>query len=303
MEERGQIQAYQSHSFCILFETAPIWILALRPNICRWIYLPTCNSLEHLISIISQHKIDKTLYLLLIRYLGNHRLRFSAPTQDVIYLVSGTIPFLNDKSFEIGQKKGIFITDHHLHLRRACDNSPLQLTRFKHTSFGGATNFEGVYGYNFPIDKPKQSSFRRKLGDYMDYSIPPTSISTNEMTLSYQKIVPVQYLHRLVHYPTHFSATGFGYRCLCNHELASLFGLDIHLQPHDVKSLNVKTFSFVPIQILDQLLVPLMAVTSNPIDVTQDLPLPPIYKDPGYTLIPQISKHLPNTFFCNWFWL
>ena len=148
MEERGQIQAYQSHSFCILFETAPIWLLALRPNICHWIYLPTCNSLEHLISIITQHKIDKTLYLLLIRYVGNHRLRFSAPTQDVIYLVSGTIPFLNDKSLQIGQKKGIFITDHHFNLRRGLHSSPLHLTRFKHTSCGGATNFEGVYGYN-----------------------------------------------------------------------------------------------------------------------------------------------------------
>ena len=67
-----------------------------------------------------------------------------------------------------------------------------------------------------------------------------------------------------------------GYRRLSSHELASLFGLDLHIQSHEIKSLALTNFPFVPIQILDKLLLSLLTVTSNPIDAAQDLPLPPI---------------------------
>ena len=105
MEERGQLQVYPSQSFCILFETIPIWILAMRPDICHIIYVPNCDSFVNLNTILDNYKIDKTLYHLVIDFVGAHHFRFSEPNDDVLYLVSGSISFLNDISLLIRQKK------------------------------------------------------------------------------------------------------------------------------------------------------------------------------------------------------
>ena len=101
MEERGQLQVYPSQSFCILFETIPIWILAMRPDICHIIYVPNCDSFVNLNTILDNYKIDKTLYHLVIDFVGAHHFRFSEPNDDVLYLVSGSISFLNDISLLI----------------------------------------------------------------------------------------------------------------------------------------------------------------------------------------------------------
>ena len=297
VEERGQLQYYTSQSFCLLFETVPIWLLALRPDFCQWIYIPTCNSLEHLESIIAQHKIDKTLYSLVIGFVGKSRFRFHEPKHDVLHLVSGSIPFLNEKSIQIGTKKGIFITDHHLTLRRTLPQRQLNLTRFKHSLAGGATTFEGVFGYNPHGYDPQFPPFKRKLGDFMDYSIPPMYRTTSEMVISSQKLAPIQYIHRLVHFPTHFSANGFGYRYLTSVELSKLFGFDIPCNASALKTVPVTAFPIVPIQVLDILLKPVLLQIPATTSPSTTLHLPPSYHDPGYTTLHHLNKRLPHSWY------
>ena len=237
------------------------------------------------------------MYLILIDYLGKSCLRFKVPTQEVVYLVSGSIPFLNDKSAQIGKNKGIFITDHFFNLRRGLTRNPLNLIRFKHSSYGGATNYEGVFGYSTDQYEPILSPFKRKLGDYMDYGIPPIYTNTTEMALSHKKILPIKFLDRLVHYPTHFSATGFGYRYLTSTELVSLFGFDIPMSSSHRESITSKSFPIVPIHVLDTLLKPLLVSLPSTSSQQFKFSLPPIYKDSGFTFLPKLQRKLPHTWF------
>ena len=215
----------------VFFEITPIWILAMRPDICHTIYVPNCESFVDLNTILDNYKIDKTLYHLVIDFVGAHRFRFSEPNDDVLYLVSGSISFLNDIPLLIRQKRGIFITDKHQIHRRGLPNTNFTSHRCKHTMVGGATTFEGVYGYLDSTMTPKFSNLRRNLGDYMDYAIPPSTIKTSQLALCFRKLAPISHIHRLVYYPSPFSSTDFGYRSLRGYELATLFGFDMSLTP------------------------------------------------------------------------
>ena len=132
VEEVGRIPKYNTHAFCLIFEREPIWLLALRKDFTRCIFIHNYNSVVEFFEHLTEHKIDNRLYENVLQHLGTSRFIFSSPTTDAIYLVSGSIPFLNEISSMIRQKRGVFITDNHLRFRRKLPRCNLELNRISH---------------------------------------------------------------------------------------------------------------------------------------------------------------------------
>ena len=109
--EEGVIMKIQPQSFCIIFEKAPIWLLALDPSYVVKIYLSEIFSFDHLYSHLLELKIDQSLYTNVISSLQPSTFEFTSPPNDVVYLISGTTVFLNERLNIIRQKQAIFVTD------------------------------------------------------------------------------------------------------------------------------------------------------------------------------------------------
>ena len=143
VEEKGQIKQFQPLVVWLIFEKAPVWLLALQPNLIQKIYVYGMYSFDHLFSCLTENKIDHTLSYLVITTLGQHSFAFTSPPTDAICLISGSISFLNDRSSLILNKKGIFITENDLRCRR----TPQDFFRLSHSKVGGATTYEVLYHY------------------------------------------------------------------------------------------------------------------------------------------------------------
>ena len=291
-EERGRVTAYEPQDFLLVFENNPIWLLALNPTFTRRIYCNKCKTLLDLLSLCADNKIEKSLYQATILILGNQRFKFSSPLCTVTTLVSGSIAFLNEKYLIFGKKKAIYITDEHKIFRRKIPQGLINLTRIKHVSLGGATNYEGLYAYSGTTATPKLSSLRRQVGNFIDYGIPPSTVLPQTQFISHKLIMPVTGLGSLVQYPTHFSLTGMGYRPLKPNELAKLFGVSTIVYQ---MTFCEDMFPIVPVQILDALLLEVLHIPHNLGTGLPQFKPPAIHVSPGSTLLPSLNLHLPNS--------
>ena len=61
MEERSRVQKNSPQSFCLLFESAPVWLLALNPRNAAYIYLLKCDFLGDFNAHLDENKINKIL--------------------------------------------------------------------------------------------------------------------------------------------------------------------------------------------------------------------------------------------------
>ena len=105
MEGQGKIQKINPQYFCLLFESAPVCLLALTPRNTDYVYLLNCDSFVDFNTHLDENKIDKNLSCSVISTLGKCRFIFSPPPDDIVYLVSGSLPYLNDKSSKILKKE------------------------------------------------------------------------------------------------------------------------------------------------------------------------------------------------------
>ena len=279
-----------TQSFCIIFGNEPVWLLALRPQFVKKVYVSGSISYAHFNSILIENNLSASLYHNVIKLLGTNIVHFSSPpSQDLIYLISGSISFLNDKSLELGTKKGIYVTEQHTRLRRTLPTTHILMKRINHAMVGGITTFEGVYCYTPDPSQPLVSSLQRTLGDYLDFSLPPNTLKDQSTCLHHKGQLPLQHIQRLVYFPTHFSASGFGYRYLTQAELKNIFGLEWTAHHFKVNS------STYPTQILDALLHSYL----QPVTTSLDSPClpPPCHHDTGFTYFPSINATLSNLWF------
>ena len=291
-EERGRVTLFEPQDFLLVFEKYPIWLLALNPSFTKRIYCNKCKTLLDLLSLCEDNKIEQSLYQATILILGNQRFRFSSPLCAVTTLVSGSMAFLNEKYLIFGKRKAIYITDEHKVFRRQVPHGLMSLSRIKHTSLGGATNYEGLYAYSGTTATPKFSSLRRQVGDFIDYGVPPTTVLPQQQFISHKSLMPVTGLSSLVQYPTHFSLNGIGYRALSPTELAKIFGVSTVVYQ---LTFHNTMFPIVPVQILDALLLAVLHSSDNlgP-DLLQFTP-PPISTSPGFTFLTSLSIRLSDS--------
>ena len=77
-EERGQIKKFVPRTFCLLFETFPVWLLALSKENTAFIYLTDYNSYSHFNSLFNEDKIVKNLYQPAVLSLGVDKFIFGS---------------------------------------------------------------------------------------------------------------------------------------------------------------------------------------------------------------------------------
>ena len=282
------------YSYHIIFESAPIWLLVFPSIPFEYIYIEGCTSFSNFSSRLIENKIDLSLYNTLVNTLGRSKFKFSSPSENVIVLLSGSLTFLNDQSLQIRQNSLIYLIDSSINSRRKLPSSRLKLQRLSHVKVGGATNYESVYAYGGGVFQPKLSSLRRKIGDFIDYSSPPDKLTTTEMFLTADGILPIRHCGRLVEYKTHFSHNGTGYKFLSTKELSTIFGLSSKIPS---LTFNNSTFPVVPVQILDSLLHPLLCHhhhNCHRLLSTTPVLLPPMQTNKNSTFLPTINQHLPH---------
>ena len=288
VEERGQIKKGCCLSFFVVFEHTPVWLSALSPTFTCKIYIDTCQSFSELNSLLIENKIEISLYQRIIACIGPTCFVFDTPPQDVITLVSGSIAFLNEKYSVFRKRKAIFITETH----KKFPNTKQPWKRIKHAMVGGATNFECLYSYTPNHISPSLSSMRRRLGDFVNYGVPPSTTRPPLDVVAHTAALSVKHLHHHIHYPTHFSHNGFGYRQLQAQELAKIFGFSTIDMPFNF---TTTMFPVVPVQILTALLSPFLNSTTAEVKSIINTALPPINKDMGSTRIHTLHATLPHS--------
>ena len=207
----------------------------------------------------------------------------------VTYLISGSISFLNEQSNWIKNKEAIYVTDTCSRFRRALPTSKLQFKRLSHTMVGGATTFEGIYAHTPQPLQVKTTTLKRRIGDFLDYSIPPSTVVMVPSAISHVNLLPVQHLNRHIHFPSHFSHNGFGYRHLTSSELLAVFGLPTWIK------ISCQTLPIPPVQWLTTILAPFLKIKDFKSAPSRTLPLPPIHDDLGYYTIPTLNVRLSNS--------
>ena len=89
MEERGNVSTLAPHSFQLVFENEPIWLLALLSTSTLHIYIEGCTAMSDFSSRLIENKIDLGLYTSIINTLGRRKFVFlSPPSRSSRYLVA-----------------------------------------------------------------------------------------------------------------------------------------------------------------------------------------------------------------------
>ena len=105
MEERGQVKKIVPQSFYLLFKSTPVCLLALNQRNAEYIQFLKCDYFVDLDAHLDENNIKKSLCHSAILSLGRKRSIFNSPPDDIIYLVSGSLPFLNENSILIMKKR------------------------------------------------------------------------------------------------------------------------------------------------------------------------------------------------------
>ena len=95
--ETGVITIKKKLSVAYCFEANPIWLLSLDPKNTANIYLVGMDSFSDLMNHLTANKLDVKLYNSLVSFLGRTTFKFTTPPPQTMYLISGSINFLNDK--------------------------------------------------------------------------------------------------------------------------------------------------------------------------------------------------------------
>ena len=296
-EKCGQVKKYEKQAFCLIFEYTPVWLLCLRGDFTSRIFLHKCNSLAQFYSRLDEYKIAKPLFAHCISTFPTNVFCFSTPPANTLYLVSGSISFLNELPPWLRHKKGIFITESFTKCRRKLPNSSFApLSRISHSQVGGVTTFQGLCFYFHDQILPPESTFLRKLGDFLDFSIPPFTCKTPPVMISHNSLLPWEQIYQMVQYPSHFSKTGYGYRYLTATEMHKILGLH-PIYPVSCTTSHQLPF-IVPLQILEHLLLPVLKHHDLPQSPEVVNPhFPPIYEDKGFHPIAALNMNLSNDWY------
>ena len=97
-QECGIVTELDSGVICILFEDVPMCLFALTNLNCEHIYMPSVDSFTHFLKCLEAHNMDIKLFNKLIQDIGRRKFMFCTTKNDqTIYLVSGSLSFLNDQ--------------------------------------------------------------------------------------------------------------------------------------------------------------------------------------------------------------
>ena len=180
-------------AFALVFQLAPVWLLSLTPGMTSSIYIVDFDSFVGLVQHITTNHLDIKLYNSLVTYLVWGLFRFSPRSANTLYLISGDVQFLSEKASKLRKERGIYITDKNNRFRKA-PSSPLQLSRIKHFNLGGPSNLEVLWSYHNIQVNIYPRILKRRIGDYIDYSIRPSLRSGFTQHINHKQLLPIEHM-------------------------------------------------------------------------------------------------------------
>ena len=288
--EHGTLKQFRKHSFFLLFEAQPWWILGLHLHLVESIDIVRFDSFSSLYAHLSTYPHQLDLFNKAFLRIGLRRIRFthilSSMPSDAIVLISGSISFyqMSIDNPALNTNQMLYVYDNH-YPKRALPVCSRTLQRIKYWEVGGATGFVGLIGYQTTSLKPEVSAIRRVARHYLDFSQRPRcfrSFPTQPDFLQDTQRIPVHMIHSYIHHHSGFVASGSGLRLLTAHELATIFGLPSVFH----ESVSTSSFPVVPVQILDAALRPILSTSAQPLPRSIMLTLPEL---PPFT-----GTHVPG---------
>ena len=258
----GKLSFFDPIDISILYETFPWWLFGLDGQFTRTIFIPQHSSM---ISFRNDLKFDPKFPMIdkIVESLGQYKFIFGKFNIKTMFLLSGSINKLSSFPFLpqiLTSNNYIYVCDE-LRKFRYLPPSPFKLHRFHHKNCGGAVNLEIVWGSSFDSKQLHQIPLRRTIKDYVNYGTRPKNWKHGVSKFLYHdRLLPINFPHAPVRYPSTFTASGFGIRSLDASELAAIFGLP---SPYWT-SVSLKCFPMLPIQILEHLLRSFLKVSTTP---------------------------------------
>jgi hypothetical protein len=275
------LRQVEPQSFELLFQSFPVWLLALDPPHVKQIYLPSFDDVDHLVHSLHRHGIDSILVHRALHRFGIKRLRSgrsSSDTTTYIRLVSGSLAYLLPYLLEhTGMVLGVLESHHTGRLRHQRPTGipsrgyeHITWHRIRHTSVAGCTKFCALFGVNSNKLVPKTTTLRRTIRHYLDYSICPGHTTTDELDLlTPDDLLHPRHMQSPVRYHTSFTSTGVGVRRLTTDEIANMYGLHSRLRMGTTTLSTLSTI--IPVALLDSLLFPLLRVPATPNALSSEL--------------------------------
>ena len=283
--ERGHLHPMSQHTFVLMFETLPWWILAIHSHFVSSIIIVGFESLSALYHHLSAHPHHSDLFNKAFLRLGLSKLHFVPQLTTIelnsILLVSGSISFFEnclDNPLLINNKL-VYVLDKH-YIKRDLPRCSHPLRRLKHWEVGGPTSFVGLVSYGKFHISPRSTKLRRVMRHFLDFSQRPRCRQTLHMqgtVLDDSKRLPVHEVRCFVQHKSHFVSSGIGVRHLTPTELACIFGVSSAL----FDRVSVTSFPFIPVQILDAAIYPLLTTSTVAPSPSVMLTLPSLPKFTG----------------------
>jgi hypothetical protein len=143
--------------FYLMFETFPIWVLALDSimlsNVC---FMGVASQAALLESIRQQGALVQVA----IANVGENKVTYSisphVPTEAVL-LVSGSLQCVKNWN-RTGSNPTLIMCDEHVRNKHTKYGGTLRWTRLRHDTFGGVTHYQAVLGTNIPGFEPVKTT-------------------------------------------------------------------------------------------------------------------------------------------------
>ena len=173
----------------------------------------------------------------MVSLLGRRRFAFGLQKiQHTVWLVSGSIQFLNEQSHKLRKENCIFITDMHK-IWRCIPQSPISLRRLTHEQCGGGTNFTIIFGHTF-LHQLQMTPLKRAVDDFIDHSV--YALGCSQLPKRYitsDVLYPILDNPVHIHYASKQVCQGWVCRTLTPSELGRLYEFDMNLQFSNIKGM------------------------------------------------------------------
>jgi hypothetical protein len=257
------------------------------------------DSHSELLSFGEKLKLDALLIDAALLNVGKTKVSYSAniqPPDGAILLVSGSRSYTQAWSQQVPNPMLVLCDEHIRAKNRLFCRGSLRWMSLRHHTFGGATHFQAMLGTNIPNFVPVRTTLRRTLRHILEHSIKPRWTSppsgdTNSSLCLEDRLHPSDLTKDIV-YHTHYSATGWGIRCLSPDEVGIAFGWPAWARRSATGSLTA--FPCVPLQILDGCLQGLLDGVPRT-DPLKTPSLPPKPSSNDFSWLHRIQKFLPHS--------
>ena len=134
------------------------------------LYISDFTSFSELLQHIEACGVKTSIFNKMVSTLGRKCFCFGQhKSENLVWLVSGSIQFLNEQLYALQKENCIFITNMHKIWRRL-PKSAINLCRLSHSQCGGGSNFSVLYSTTYP-HQLQLTPLKRSVGDFINHLV------------------------------------------------------------------------------------------------------------------------------------